>query len=113
MEEVEKEKVNRIRTLNDRFRRTLQGGKVMLTSGVNELGPDTVLEILTKVRLFHEFNEANDPYGEHDFGSFEHKGEKFFFKIDYYNADETCGSEDPSDPSQTSRIMTVMLANEY
>jgi hypothetical protein len=27
----------------------------------------------------------NDPYGEHDFGSFELAGEKFFWKIDYYD----------------------------
>ncbi len=65
------------------------------------------------VRLFQDFTESNDPYGEHDFGSLEHGSHKIFFKIDYYNKDQRSGSEDPSDPDQTSRVMTIMLANEY
>ena len=52
-------------------------------------------------------------HGEHDFGSFEVAGEKFFWKIDYY--DERCefGSEDPADPEKTMRVLTIMFADEY
>ena len=55
----------------------------------------------------------NDPQQEHDFGSFDHAGESIFWKIDYYDPTLTCGSEDPSDPRQTVRVLTIMLAADY
>ena len=106
-------KTNRIRELNDAFRRTFSGGKVVMTAGVDAL-PDMVkAAALQKAATFDQFNEDNDPHGEHDFGSFELCGRKFFWKIDYYDRDMQYGSEDPSDPSQTTRVLTVMLASEY
>lgn len=55
----------------------------------------------------------NDPHKEHDFGSFEIAGRKFFFKLDYYDSAMEFGSEDPADPSKTTRVLTIMLASEY
>jgi hypothetical protein len=108
-----KERIARIRDLNDAFRRTFAGGRVMLTYGVDAL-PDAIkVKALQLVRIFDRFSEDNDPYGERDFGSFDLSDSKFFWKIDYY--DERCefGSEDPSDPKRTTRVLTVMLADEY
>jgi DNA-directed RNA polymerase subunit RPC12/RpoP len=103
----------KVALLNDAFRRTLSGGKAMMTAGVNEL-PDMVkAEVLCRVAAFNNFNEDNDPYGEHDCGNFEVCGRTFFWKIDYYDRDLQHGSEDPSDPEQTTRVLTVMLASEY
>ena len=56
------------------------------------------------------FTPDNDPYGEHNFGSFEHNGIRVFWKIDYYDRNVEYGSEDPSDPAQTTRVLTIMLA---
>ena len=73
--------MNKIALLNDAFRRTFAGGNVMMTAGVYAL-PDMVkAEALKKAATFDEFNEDNDPYGEHDFGSFELCGRKFFWKM--------------------------------
>ena len=38
-------------------------------------------EALKKAATFDDFSEENDPHGEHDFGSFELCGRKFFWKI--------------------------------
>jgi hypothetical protein len=105
--------MNKIALLNDAFRRTFAGGKVMMTSGVDEL-PDCVkAEALAQVVRFDDFTPDNDPYGEHDFGSFTLVGRKFFWKIDYYDKQIQQGSEDPADPSITTRVLTLMLASEY
>ena len=106
-------KTNRIRELNDAFRSTFAGGNVVMTAGVDAL-PDMVkAEALKQAATFDDFTEDNDPHAEHDFGSFELCGRKFFWKIDYYDRAMEYGSEDPSDPAKTTRVMTVMLASEY
>jgi Protein of unknown function (DUF3768) len=106
-------KSNRVRVLNDNFRSTFIGGQVVMTAGVADLPMDVKARALLHVQRFAGFNAGNDPHGEHDFGSFDVAGEKFFWKIDYYDPDMTFGSEDPADPEKTRRVLTVMLAEEY
>ena len=106
-------RTDRIRELNDAFRTTLRGGRAMMTSGVNEL-PDCVkAEAMMQVAAFSDFTTDNDPHGEHNFGSFTLVGRKFYWKIDYYDQRCESGSEDPSDPEKTTRVLTIMLAEEY
>lgn len=106
-------RAQRIRVLNDNFRRMFLGGRVMLTQGVAALPLDTKARVLLAVQSFKEFDEGNDPHGEHDFGAFETDGEKFFFKIDYYDKDIRYGADDPADPVNTMRVLTIMFASEY
>lgn len=103
----------RIRDLNDAFRRSFAGGKVMMTAGVAAMTDEKRAEVFDQVRTFEVFNADNDPRGEHDFGNFEIDGRKLFWKIDYYDAAVEFGSEDPADPSKTTRVLTIMLASEY
>src|SRR5260370_29269411 len=103
----------RIRELNDQLRRTFQGGKVVITEGIDALPRDVRVGVMLKIAWCAEFSPENDPYGEHDFGSVEVDGHKVLWKIDAYNADMTGGSEDPTDPSKTTRVITIMLASEY
>ena len=102
-----------IKTLNDNFRKTFNDGKVMLSSGISAKSQDDIAEILSEVRRFNDFTKANDPYHEHDFGSFDYNGEKIFWKIDYYAKNLQSFSPNPADEKQTTRILTVMLATEY
>ena len=102
-----------IRTLNDHLRTTFTGGRVMLTAGVDALPLDVKGRVILAVRSFSNFTKDNDPHGEHDFGAFEIDGQRFFWKIDYYNLDLDGGSEDPADPEQTSRVLTIMFVEEY
>jgi hypothetical protein len=63
--------------------------------------------------LFDAFTEGDDPYGEHDFGAFDLDGTRYFWKIDYYDHDLEHGSDDPSDPEKTRRVLTIMRADKY
>lgn len=65
------------------------------------------------VETFDDFTEENDLYGEHDFGAFTSNGHKIFWKIDYYYQSMQWASPDPTDPSLTNRVLTIMLASEY
>ena len=103
----------RVRDLNDAFRRTFTGGRVVMTAGLAALPADTRGKALVEVQSFNAFTADSDPHGEHDFGSFEIDGRKFFWKIDYFDAAMQYGSEDPADSSKTTRVLTIMLASEY
>ena len=98
----------KIAALNDEHRRSMTGCTV--TRGITALAP-FMNEIFVKVRDFSEFTVDNDPYGEHDFGSFEAYSHKLFWKIDYYdeNLEKWC---DPLSPV-CNRVLTIMLAEEY
>lgn len=96
------QRTERIRELNDAFRTTFAALPDMVKAAA-----------LQKAAQFDDFNDDNDPYGEHDFGSFELCNRKFFWKIDYYDPGMEQGSDDPSDPEKTARVMTLMLAEEY
>ena len=103
----------RIRALNDELRRTLPNGHAIMTTGIAALGPEAVARIVKTIAVYDDFCHANDPYEEHDFGSFEADGQTIFFKTDYYDKALTYHSPDPSDPSVTERVITIMLAEEY
>jgi hypothetical protein len=80
---------------------------------VAALGQQAVERIAKTIAVYDNFCHANDPHEEHDFGSFEADGQTIFFKIDYFDKSLTYHSPDPSDPSVTERVITIMLANEY
>ena len=107
------ETVRKIRDLNDAFRKTGVGGRIMLTIGIRELGEQAINGIVANIRNFSDFNENNDPHGEHDFGSITHDGVKVLWKVDYYDRSLEFGSPYPSDASITTRVMTIMCADEY
>lgn len=107
------DRTTKIRNLNDLARTTFHGCRLMITSGIQQLSADDVADILNKVNNFDDFSEDNDPHAEHDFGSFQHRGETIFWKIDYYDRTLKAGSEDPANPEATIRVLTVMLASEY
>ena len=77
------------------------------------LRAEAVARIVKTIEVYDNFCRANDPHEEHDFGSFEADGHTIFFKIDYFDRSLTYHSPDPTDPSVTVRVITVMLADEY
>jgi hypothetical protein len=108
-------KIEQIRTLNDRLRQNLWAGgeTTVITIGVAALGDEAVARIVKTIAVYDDFCHDNDPWEEHDFGAFEADGQVIFFKIDYFDKSRRCHSPDPSDPSVTERVITIMLAEEY
>ena len=101
----------KIAALNYQARQTFQDCRVIVTRGIEAI--KDVQAILHQVRVFDQFTPSNDPYGEHDFGSFIYAGNTIFWKFDYFDLDMTMHSLDPSDTTVTARVLTVMLADEY
>ena len=101
----------RIRQLNDQCRTSLAGCRVMITQGVSAL--DQTAVVLKAVRDYSNFRPDNDPYGEHDFGCIAVAGYRLFWKFDYYDVDMQMASLDPAEDTITTRVLTIMLADEY
>jgi hypothetical protein len=101
---------NRIRALNDELRRNLPNGHAVMTAGIAALGPEAVTRIVKTIAVYDDFCHANDPYQEHDFGSFEADGQQIFFKIDLY---EEPNVKDANGEPFVNRVLTIMLADEY
>ena len=99
--------------LYDAFRRTFVGGMVMITAGVEAMPVEQRRSLLQRVRAFDAFANDNDPHGEHDFGSIDEGGVRCFWKIDLYDRNTEFGSPDPTDPAVTTRVLTIMRAEEY
>ena len=67
---------------NDLLRRTCTGDQLEISPGVAALPSKVVGEALFIMRTFEEFNTKNDPYQNHDFGSFDVDGHTFLFQVD-------------------------------
>ena len=111
-----------IRSLNDQFRNTFQGGAVIVTAGIAALEEATRSKIFAAEQAFDPFDEDKDPWHEHDFGALEvdvclpgsaDTRERVFFKLEYYDLTRAMHSEDAADPAKTERVMTIMLSDEY
>lgn len=85
----------------------------MVTPGVGNLPLATQAALFDAVRSFDSFKTEDDPYEEHDFAAIALNGERYLWKIDYYDLDLQYASPDPSDPAFTIRVMTIMRADEY
>ncbi|WP_299987096.1 DUF3768 domain-containing protein [uncultured Ruegeria sp.] len=115
-----------IATQNDLFRKALIDptaalemhskdiqGQVFVTPSVSGEGVEFQTAALKAVATDDQFDEGNDPYGDHTFGTVIVSGQKLFWKIDLYDADYKYGSDRPFDPAVTRRVLTIMCPSEY
>ena len=106
---------------NDQFRLRMIGkagdeapeGRVVVTAAVAAEGRDFQIEAIFAVSQFTEFDDDNDPYGDHCIGAVNVRGQKVWWKIDLYDLDYRYGAETPADPSQTRRVLTIMFPSDY
>jgi len=108
---------NIVRELNDNLRRNFFApslhGEVVFTAGVAALRDNDRFALLDEVRCFEDFTPDNDSYGAHDFGRINFHGERYFWKIDYYDNDLTAHSPDKFDPALTRCVLTIIRADGY
>ena len=111
---MEGRNIEKIAALNDLCRSAMGvAGRLYQTQGICAMSEADQSAIRELIETLDEFGPDNNPYGERDFGAIDYRGERIFWKIDYYDRAMEYGSEDPSDPAQTTRVLTIMLASEY
>ena len=88
-------------------------GKDNEDAGCRFHGPAGVRAALQAVATLTKFTADNDPYGKRDFGWVTANGQSLFWKIDY--DDETLSHQavDPADEHACTRVLTIMLTEEY
>ena len=102
-----------IARLNDALRKEGVGGTIMVTRGVLAITGYNSPELSEALAAYDAFVADNGPHGERDFGDLALWGQDLLWKIDYYDSDLRYGSDDPSDPEKTKRVLTVMLTREW
>ena len=116
------EKAKLIAEHNDRFRNTWGAdftipGQIVMTRAVAALSPAWMVRLMQAIQQFSDFNEDNDPYGDHSFGAVEitvgGETKTIWFKIDLYEENLEYGAEDPPDLEQTKRVMTILFPSDY
>jgi hypothetical protein len=85
----------------------------LVTVGISSSDPNFANAVLVAVTQFDQFGETNDPWGEHDCPRLDVSGRRVIWKIDYYDRKMEFHSSDPANPKVTTRVLTIMLANEY
>jgi len=83
-----------------------------VTKGAAALGDEALAEIFPIIHTYDNFPPAIDPFCEHDLGLFTWNGYELAWKIDYFDTDLTMYSPDPSDPTITTRVLAISLAEE-
>lgn len=106
-------RAERIARLNDQLRMAGEGGRVVVRRGVAGLLGFDAATLSAALAAYDQFDPDNDPHGERDFGDLDYAGAELLWKIDYFSHDLMWASPDPADLSVTTRVLTVMLAEEY
>ena len=122
------QKIAKIRMQNDLIRKSLTDiGKMqnvkqlclqfqlVWTSQVDSLlmASGKMDTVLNAIACYDGFDDESDPYCEHEFGVVEVEGQTLYFKFDYYNQYMDAAAYDPSDHTNTIRVLTIMLSSEY
>jgi len=104
-----------IRALNDLLRTQGIGGQVIVVGGLAQMEDDGFRQkVVTAVRKQKIVTgDKDDPYSEHDFGQIVVDGQKFLWKIDYYDLDYKYASEAPENAKITQRVLSIMFASDY
>lgn len=107
-----------IARLNDRARLGLDpSARTVITRNclATFCDPDTIDAVLVQAELFAAFRRCNfsDDSPERDFAAITFRDHKIWLKIDCYDEALEYGSEDPANASITTRVITILLPEDY
>jgi hypothetical protein len=113
-------RLEQIARLNDRTRLGLdRTARVVVTRNCLERlaeakgAPEEPIVLQARLMVGFRHCTFSDDSPERDFAAIEFLGRKVWMKIDYYDAAMEFGSEDPADASITTRVMTILLPEDY
>lgn len=107
---------------NDAFRTSITAsvkssdippGKLVMTAGIAAQSDAFRAALVDALVAFDAFDADSDPYGLHEMGVLEIEGERVWFKFDLYDENYEYGSEVPTDPTRTRRVLTLLFPSEY
>ena len=77
--------------------------------------PDSNAVVVIQSQLLAAFRSCTfaEDSPERDFGTIEFRGRKVWMKTDYYDPELCYGSEDPANASVTTRVLTILLPEDY
>ena len=102
-----------IALLNDRFRQGDRSlGEYQLSRQVLALPKSKQKQLYSMLQDFSDFNPQNDPTGERKSGEIIIDNSIYKWRIDYLDSSMTMLSDNPSDPNQTARILSLFRADE-
>ena len=102
-----------IARLNDKLRTTGTGGTIMITQNVKRITGFDAATLAAVLANYEEFGPSSDPHRERDFGCLTLWRYDLLWKVDYYDSAAQFGSDDPTNPEVTHRVLTVMLASDW
>ena len=106
--------IERIAELNDLFRQEDEPELSQRSLWVETLPETEQQALLNQVRRFTAFGPEHDPYGERSAGAFAWSGDsQIIWRIDYHDQSLEYGSDDPADPTVTTRLLTLTLADAH
>jgi hypothetical protein len=102
-----------IALLNDRFRQGDRSlGEYKLSRQVLALPKLKQKQLYKQLHEFSDFNQQNDPSSERKSGELRMDDVTYIWKIDYLDLSMTMLSDNPRDPNQTARVLSLLRADE-
>lgn len=112
------DRIEAIARLNDRARLGLDPtARIVITRNCLAAfcDPDTVDAVMVQAQLLAAFRRcqfsADSP--ERDFAAILFRERKVWLKVDYFDRSLEYGSDDPADAAITTRVITVLLPEDY
>ena len=105
-----KSRIEKIKALNDAFRKDPEPSNVFISLEVVRLGEKKVEELLAKLKTYSAFTAKTDHDGDYSTGVIQLGPHKIDWGIFYMDLDEEEDSPDPSNPSVTTRILNLDFA---